>query len=163
MEEVVLKSASISAVPEPALERVVQEPTPERAVPEPAPERVAPESDLVKAVPESAVEEVVPEPAPDCQDCLPWQSCLSCHCSVFPCLFCVCAHGSVFVIVCHIIHLSCLLVSLYHASLFSPCLSDCSHSPVPHVLRSFMLCSPSPLICQLVVLTSVLLFFFFLP
>ncbi len=52
----------------------------------------------------------------------PWQSCLSCPCSMFLCLFCVWAHGSVSVCVCHVLLLSHLPVSSGHALLFSPCL-----------------------------------------
>ncbi len=51
-----------------------------------------------------------------------WQSCLSCSCLMFLCLFCVWAHGSVSVCVCHVLHLYHLPVSPGHAPLFSPCL-----------------------------------------
>ncbi len=51
-----------------------------------------------------------------------WQSCLSCSCLMFLCLFCVWAHGSVSVCVCHVLPLYHLPVSPGHAPLFSPCL-----------------------------------------
>ncbi len=51
-----------------------------------------------------------------------WQSCLSCSWLMFLCLFCVWAHGSVSVCVCHVLHLYHLPVSPGHAPLFSPCL-----------------------------------------
>jgi len=57
-----------------------------------------------------------------CVRILPWLSCLSCPCSMFLCLFCVWAHGSVSVCVCHVLPLSHLPVSPGHAPLFSPCL-----------------------------------------
>ncbi len=47
---------------------------------------------------------------------------LSCPCSMFLFLFCVWAHGSVSVCVCHVLPLSHLPVSPGHAPLFSPCL-----------------------------------------
>ncbi len=51
-----------------------------------------------------------------------WQSCLSCSCLMFLCLFCVWAHGSVSVCVCHVPPLYHLPASPGHAPLFSPCL-----------------------------------------
>ncbi len=50
-----------------------------------------------------------------------WQSCLSCSCLMFLCLFCVWAHA-VSVCVCHVLPLYHLPVSPGHALLFSPCL-----------------------------------------
>ncbi len=67
---------------------------------------------------------------------------------MFPCLCCVWTHGSVFVVVCHVLLSSCLLVSCCHAPLFSPCLSECP--PVPHVLLSFIW-FPSYFACSLCV------------
>ncbi len=66
---------------------------------------------------------------------LPWQPCLSCPCSMFPCLCCVWTYGFVFVWVCHVLLSSCLLVSHCHAPLFSPLFSECRHMSL-----SFSLC-----------------------
>ncbi len=82
----------------------------------------------------------------------PWYSCLSCYCLVFPCLFCVWAHGFVFVIVCHVLLSSYLLVSRYHAPLFNPCLSKSSHLFL--VFSAPVYCAPSLSCCQFVVLTT---------
>ncbi len=54
-------------------------------------------------------------------------SCLYCPCSMSPCVFCVWAHGSVSVCVCHVLPLSHLPVSPGHAPLSSPRLLDCVH------------------------------------
>jgi len=77
-----------------------------------------------------------------------WQPCLFCHCLMFPCLSC--AWGSVFVCVGHVF-LSSLLVSRYHAPLFSSHLvslivltwSSCALVPLyfPLNLCRFHLCA----------------------
>ncbi len=71
---------------------------------------------------------------------LPSMSCPFCHCLMCLCLFCAWAHGCVFVCVGHVLPLSCLLISNYHAPLFSPCLVLICLSVVTCPSRSLLVC-----------------------
>ncbi len=71
---------------------------------------------------------------------LPSMSCPFCHCLMCLCLFCAWAHGCVFVCVGHVLPLSCLLISNYHAPLFSPSLVLICLSVVTCPSRSILVC-----------------------
>ncbi len=64
---------------------------------------------------------------------------------MFPCLCCVWAHGSVFVVVCHVLLRSRLLVTRYLVPLFS--LVTCPSRSLL-VCQSVSTCSSSPLYCS---------------